>query len=214
MASTATPEALEVRRKGRRRLIGAFAIVVAMVVFLPMVLDPTPRQQKQDLSLAIPSKDAVAPLPPPLENAVQGGQARGAAAPVEPSRVAPDVPKAATPAETAKAPGVAMPPAAAVPAAPAKTPAVAAPAPGKPGASPKLEGFAVQIGAFKDDARLSQARDKLVAAKVKHYTERLATASGELTRLRAGPYPTREAADKAAAQLKRAGLDGKVVPLP
>jgi DedD protein len=78
----------------------------------------------------------------------------------------------------------------------------------------RLEGFAVQIGAFRDEARLKQARDKLIAAKVKHYTERLATSSGDLTRLRAGPYPTREAADKALAQLKRSGLDGKVVPLP
>ena len=51
MASTPTPEALEVRRKGRRRLIGAFAIVVAMVVFLPMILDSEPRQRKQELSL-------------------------------------------------------------------------------------------------------------------------------------------------------------------
>ena len=45
------------------------------------------------------------------------------------------------------------------------------------------------------------------AAKIAHYTERLDGSGGELTRLRAGPFPTREAADKAAAQLKRAGLD-------
>ena len=35
-----------------------------------------------------------------------------------------------------------------------------------------------------------------------------------LTRLRAGPFPTREAAEAALAALKRASLDGKVVALP
>jgi DedD protein len=79
---------------------------------------------------------------------------------------------------------------------------------------PKLEGFAVQVGAFKDEAKLAQAREKLAAARLTHYTERLKTSSGELTRLRVGPLPTREAADRAAAEVKRAGLDGRVVPLP
>jgi len=215
MASTPTPEALEVRRKGRRRLIGAFAIVVAMVVFLPMILDPAPREQKQDLSLAIPGKDTVAPLPPPLEKPKAREEARPAPA-SEPPTAAPEVPKAAAPAEPAKAATTPAPvPAPArVEAAPKAQAAVADTVTANAVDAPRLEGFAVQIGAFKDEARLKQARDKLNAAKVKHYTERLATSSGDLTRLRAGPYPTREAADKALAQLKRSGLDGKVVPLP
>ncbi len=79
---------------------------------------------------------------------------------------------------------------------------------------PKLEGFAVQVGAFKEEAKLAHARDKVAAARLAHYTERIEGASGELTRLRAGPFPTREAADRAAAQLKGAGLDVRVVPLP
>jgi cell division septation protein DedD len=48
---------------------------------------------------------------------------------------------------------------------------------------------------------------------VVHYTERLEAAGGPLTRLRAGPFATREAAETALAVLKRAALDGKVVPL-
>jgi DedD protein len=56
------------------------------------------------------------------------------------------------------------------------------------------------------------AREKLTAAKVTHFIERLP--GSELTRLRAGPYKSREEADKALAAVKGAGLDGKVVPLP
>jgi DedD protein len=78
-------------------------------------------------------------------------------------------------------------------------------------AAPRLEGFAVQVGAFKDEQTLQQARAKLSAAGVSHYTERI---GGGLTRLRAGPFPTREAAEKARTAIQRASLDGQVVSLP
>ena len=94
--------------------------------------------------------------------------------------------------------------ASAAPSAPAKA----------PDAAPRLEGFAVQVGAFRDEAKLAQAREKLAAAKVPHYTERMEAKAGPLTRLRAGPFKTREAAESALAQLKLSALDGKVVPLP
>jgi DedD protein len=103
--------------------------------------------------------------------------------------------------------GTPMPAPAVVPPAPAVvTPA----APPKVAAS-KLQGFAVQVGAFRDEETLRQARTKLVDAKVAHYTEQV---GGGLTRLRAGPFPTREAAEQARVALKLSALDGQVVPLP
>jgi DedD protein len=72
----------------------------------------------------------------------------------------------------------------------------------------------VQVGAFKDEDKLKQAREKLAAAGIRHYIERRDAQSGELTRLRAGPFPTREAADKALVAVRAASLDGQVVPLP
>jgi DedD protein len=51
----------------------------------------------------------------------------------------------------------------------------------------------------------------MAGAGVKTYTEVVSTKSGDVTRVRAGPYPTREAAEKARTQLKKAGLEGKVV---
>ena len=52
----------------------------------------------------------------------------------------------------------------------------------------------------------------MAGAGVKTYTEVVTTNTGEVTRVRAGPYATREAAEKARAQLKKAGLEGKIVP--
>ncbi|HET9471005.1 MAG TPA: SPOR domain-containing protein, partial [Usitatibacter sp.] len=114
------------------------------------------------------------------------------------------------------APAVVPPaPAVVTPAAPPKVAAVAPkpapPAPKPAAAAPKRQGFAVQVGAFRDEETLRQARDKLVEAKIAHYTEPV---EGGLTRLRAGPFPTREAAEQARVALKLSALDGKVVPLP
>ena len=188
MATTASPEASEIRRRGRRRLIGAIVLVVLAVVFVPMILDSEPRQKRIEPSLEIPPKDKVPPLPAPAS----------VKAPAVP------VPTPDTPKEEAKA------------VAPAKAgaqekSAQAAPPKAEPaGGPPKLEGFAVQIGAFKEDAKLQSARDKLVAAKIPHFVEH----RGDLNRLRAGPYPTREAAEKALVSIKAASLQGQVVPLP
>ena len=164
MASTTSPEASEIRRRGRRRLLGAVTLVLLAVVFIPMILDSEPRPQRAEPSLKIPPKDNVAPLPAPA-------------------------------------------PAKAEPAPPAKVEPVAQP---KPAPAPKLEGFAVQVGAFRDEARLQQARAKLEAAGIVHYTERIDASGGTMTRLRAGPFPTREAAEKARAKLN----EGQVVSLP
>jgi DedD protein len=201
MASTASPEASEIRRRGRQRLIGAIALVMVLVVFVPMVLDSEPRPTQP--VAPIPSKDNPAPLPAPAPKAA----ASSAAVPAKPAPGV-DNPGAGIQAteptkvlpEAAKAPAPAAKPA---PSAPEKTPA-----------APSLEGFAVQVGAFRDEAKLKQARDKLAAAGVVHYTERLDSPGGPLTRLRAGPFATREAAESAQASLKRVALEGKVVPLP
>jgi DedD protein len=72
----------------------------------------------------------------------------------------------------------------------------------------------VQVGAFRDEAHLQQVRQKLTAAGVVHYTERIDSGGAPVTRLRAGPFPTREAAESARATLHQAALEGQVVPLP
>jgi len=199
MASTASPEASEIRRRGRQRLIGAVAIAVLLVVFVPMILDSEQRPSRTGPTLDIPPKDKAAPLPP-------------ASAPLIPHKPLPPVvtpvPYAVTPVETGAQPK----PAPAAPAVPAK--AGTQPNLAKEPPSPKLEGFAVQVGAFKDEEKLKEARDRLASAGIAHYTERRDTTGGGLTRLRAGPFPTREAADAALAKIKLNALDGQVVPLP
>jgi DedD protein len=202
MASNASPEANEIRRRGRRRLVGAIALVMLLVVFVPMVLDSEPRPARNEPATRIPPRDNAPPLPTP------------------PPAVAP-AKAGAQSAPTAEAPKAATPPPATAVVEPVK-PNAEAPeaAQSKPAAAPKtadaakLQGFAVQVGAFRDEAKLRQSREKLAAAGVVHYTERLDAKGGPLTRLRAGPFATRAEAEAALVKLKRATIDGKVVPLP
>lgn len=214
MASSASLEASEIRRRGRRRLLGAVTLVLLVVVFVPMILDSDPRPQRAEPSLVIPSKENAPPLPAPPPAAPANVNAKApAAAENTPATPAPATAKP----EPAPAPA-ASPPSAQVQVVPKEAaPAEAAPskpAPAKAAASPRLEGFAVQVGAFRDEGRLRQARQKLEAAGVVHYTERVDVKGGTITRLRAGPFKTRDAAEKAQAKLKHDSIDGKVVPLP
>ena len=63
----------------------------------------------------------------------------------------------------------------------------------------------VQVGAFADPAKAQAARRKLEAAGLKTYTHVADTKEGKRTRVRLGPFDSREEADKAAAKVK--GLD-------
>lgn len=216
----ATPNAdtSEIRRKGRQRLIGAVTIVLLLVVFVPMLLDSEPRDDKKGPALAIPPKEGAAPLPAPTPAA----PAKAAElAPIEARPSLSDTTKSSTPPRSAQAPvpetaTLAAPskPAESKPAEPPKTAEVSR-KPAEPAkqaaAAPKLEGFAIQVGAFGDEEKLRQAREKLSGARIAHFIERLPSG---LTRLRTGPYKTREEAEKASATVKAAGLDGKVVALP
>ena len=47
---------------------------------------------------------------------------------------------------------------------------------------------------------------KLKAAKIPYYTESIATKEGTVTRVRAGPFASRDAADKVLKQLKDLGF--------
>jgi DedD protein len=51
---------------------------------------------------------------------------------------------------------------------------------------------------------------QIAAAGIKSYTEVVKTVKGDVTRVRAGPFATREAAEKAREQLKSLGMNGNI----
>ena len=70
----------------------------------------------------------------------------------------------------------------------------------------------IQVAALSDTAKAKELQAKIAGGGMKAYTEVVQTSKGPVTRVRVGPYNSREAAEKARAQLQKLQLDGKVVP--
>lgn len=95
--------------------------------------------------------------------------------------------------------------------APVPAPAAAA-APAKAEAA-KQGRFIVQVGAFADGSKAAEVRSKLERAGLKTYVQVIETKDGKRTRVRVGPYESRDEADKAATRIKGMGLAASVLTL-
>ena len=93
-----------------------------------------------------------------------------------------------------------------------QAPHAAAPAGGKPAAADGKR-YIIQIGAYTEAAGIRTARQKAERAGVPTVEQEIHTAEGKRTRVRAGPFAGREAAEQAAAKLKRAGLNATILAL-
>ncbi|HMO49162.1 MAG TPA: SPOR domain-containing protein [Rubrivivax sp.] len=84
-----------------------------------------------------------------------------------------------------------------------------------PAAAPaaKAPRFVVQAGAYTEAGALREARQKVEKLGLKTYTQVIDTDSGSRTRVRVGPFETREEAEKAAARIKSAGLAANILSL-
>jgi DedD protein len=207
-----TEDVEQLRRRARRRLVGAAAVVLFLVVVPPMLMDLEPKPVSSNLSVEIPS-----PGTPRTDARVAPGKASPdesaqAKAPPDSAKPSADEPKAdANPPKPAiEAQNLPSPPAA-VSAAPG-TPA-AAPSAGSDAtpAEAAQESYFVPLGTFAERENAQQLVRRASQLGVKVYLEAVATASGGRTRVRAGPFPSRDAAEKARTVLKQAGIDASAV---
>ena len=107
MATPISEEELQLKKRARRRLIGAIALVTVVAVFLPMVLDHEPKSVSQDISIQIPSQSA-GTFTSKIVPVVPGGDSKAAPAAEMPPVVVPaaELAKAAAPAAKEAAPAV------------------------------------------------------------------------------------------------------------
>jgi len=178
------------KRRGRRRLVGAVALVLAAVIVLPMVFDSEPRSSAPPVSVRIPGEDDTA------------------FAPKMPAKPPAKAAKAAAKAEAAKTeapkPVAIRPPEKEIPKIkPAKAPSAAERARAEAALTGGGPQYFVAVGAF---ANPDSVIAKLSAAKIPYYTEDLAIASGKVTRVRAGPFASKDAAEKSVERLKGLGF--------
>lgn len=228
-----TPTIDAVRRRARHRLIGASVLVAVGVIGFPLLFDTQPRPIPVDIPIEIPARSTPSPAAKapasavaPAASAPAGGKLPMITEPAEAAPKAASAPSTATgtasaPASTpASAPSPApAPPPAPAPARPAATEAARAEAllkgqPDPKAASPSATArLVVQVGAYADEDRVRDVRQKLEKAGLKTYVHTASTPEGKRTRVRVGPFDTRADADKAAARVKALGLPAAVLTL-
>jgi len=71
--------------------------------------------------------------------------------------------------------------------------------------------FNIQLAALSDPQKVDALRDRLAAAGVAARFSKVQTSKGEVTRVRVGPFKSREEADAAMRRLSKAGVTGIVV---
>lgn len=202
MEKQPTDQELSLRRQARRRLIGAIAFFIAIVVLLPMLLDSEPKLMgPQDIELRIPDKEKAGELMPGVNGALPSGTGTVVSAPM-------DDPVASAPVQT----DVAAPETAAsqgVESAMTVDKPVIRPSTGMQGEKKQpvpSPGYVVQAGAFSNAETAYQWQKKLSNQNIRAYTER----AGDKTRVRAGPYATREEAENIFHRLQTLGLEPKI----
>lgn len=229
------------KKRARRRLIGAVALVLAAVIGLPMVLDSEPRPLADDIAIQIPSKDKPAVGTVARTDAPSSSKV-AASASLDAKEEVVEAPAVPAPAEK-EAPAIAESPKAKDNAAPKTSDKTAPPAIAK--AEPKpadthdksdktddaarakalLEGkpdpkaaekkpgkYVIQVAALATKEKVDELQGKLKGAGIKSYTEKIATASGDRTRIRVGPFASKEEAEKAKTKIVKIGLNGTLVP--
>jgi DedD protein len=200
-------EEILLRKRARRRLVGAIALVLVAVVILPMVLDREPQQRPQDVNIQIP------PIPPQA----QGDAAAPALPPAAPSagEPAPQQPAetpAAVPAEPRQGPEPAPQPTVAA----APKPPVVSAAPTPTPAAPAAESLVIQIGCFSDADKVRSFVGKIKANRIPAFSTPAPGPEAACTRVRAGPFSSQAAAQTARERLLKLKLiqppsEGKIV---
>jgi DedD protein len=222
----ADPAVDELKRRARRRLVGAVVLALAAAVMLPMLLESDPKPLGNDVSIQIPPVDQgkfvtalspdksaetkAAPETAPIAPAAGAGSAAPApertVAAAE-QRVLGQTSSNRTPAIMSSAPDAMRPQ---TPAAASASSAPAAPA--KTGAASAAGGSVfVQVAALADSQAAAELAAKLVASGFPARVEAVATRQGPVQRVRVGGYPSREAADVALANIKAAGYGNAII---
>ena len=233
-AVTAGPnENIEVvRRRARHRLIGAVVLVLVAVIGFPLLFDAQPRPVAVDTPIVIPDRQAAAPLsgaasvPPeqapakpllPTPQVVPPQASLGAREEVVPTEKVAEKPAEKEPVakEEAKASPAAKPDNSEKPsaAATAKDDASKAQALLDGKADAATGRFIVQAGAFSEAAKVREVRRKLEQAGFKTYTQVVEKDGKSSTRIRVGPFPSREEADKVVARIRKLDLQASVLKL-
>jgi DedD protein len=164
---------------------------------VPAARDEVITETRSESGRPVTGPAASAPVATPA-----AARASSPAVPAEPAKKAvAEAKQAATPTEAARAKAL------------LEGKVVAKPAAAKVDEALGAGRFVVQVGAFADAAAASATRAKVEKLGFKTYTQVVETSSGSRTRVRVGPFVSRDEADKALARTREAGIPAVVLTL-
>jgi DedD protein len=229
--------ALVLRRRARRRLIGAAVLLLAVAIVLPMVLDPAPRPLADNVKIEMPSEktpftprlalpqgdplpaaaNSDAAAPSAADSAAPAASSAATAEPAKPETSAEATQKSAASASADKAgdgtkasTASKSAPAAreATPTKPATAQVASNTATAKPGGK-----YLLQAAALSTEAAAQDLVARLRKSGLQPYIERVDTKGGVRFRVRVGPYATRAEAQRMQAKLRALGVLASIVPV-
>lgn len=220
MNKNITEEELLLRKRARRRLVGAIVLVLAAVITLPMIFDePKPDSEKHEIDIHLFPEESIAEIPPLVlpsesfsEDTVHENFDQSELSIDRSSDFSDGLQSSQSRVENKgneeHAEKIHIP---------------------IPGIKPQLEvvqtqqtnlptqptlqpigGYVVQLGAFSDKSKAQQQQQNLLASGIKAYTETHTVDGNIVTRVRIGPYKNRDIAEKELQRLRSLGLDGVV----
>lgn len=170
---------LEVKKRARRRLVGAIVLVIVAIIVLPLLLEGDPQPLGDQVNIQIPAIDDddkfVSKLPP-VSN--KPGAYVPQKSDAKPSDTAVSSPVAKEPETTTKS------------------------------TTQSSETFVIQLAAYTEQQTAQDLQAKLKAEGYPAYLETVESSKGPLYRVRSGPYTTRESAEAARIELKNKGYSG------
>lgn len=226
---------LQLKKRARRRLVGALALVLLMMIVLPLILDDrknTSPTEEIAIRIAGQESEQTVEQAPTSESAESHSQEEAVVELSEPtpstessegfnSKVVPIAegqPVKESPKVNSKEEAQAHQSAEKVvkdskelankkETKPAETKKLA------DQSSEKKSTYMVQIGVFSDASNVKKLEQKLATVGFKSRTEKIQTDKGEKIRLRTGPFSSKNDAESALARMKDVGLAGMIVTL-
>jgi len=218
-------QALNLKKRARRRLVGAVALVLLMVIVLPQILqDRVAISQHESIKITMPDTISTTNPEPMIghENKIEINEVLAP----DPEAVVENVIESKE--SDTKSVEIKEPALKAEKPLPPKNPEVKIaviknneksvaskkPAVNVTDTTPPQkhdEHFTVQVGVYADTANVKRIQDQLKSTGFSTHTEKISTPKGENIRLKVGNFTSRQAAVNALDKIKGIGLTGIVV---
>ena len=196
MARIKNEQDLLLRKRARRRLVGSVVLVIIAVVFLPMILEHVPEHKKKEIEIIMLSENV-------LDKSSEVISQNMSVEDKVPASIKPNI-RSNVPKEVI-----------------IKSEQLTEEAESKEDFESNskdkeliktIEKYVVQLGAFSDSTKAKDQQRSLEANGInKAYTEMIKNEDTEVTRVRVGPFSTRDEAENERIKIRLLGINGVVI---